>query len=143
MVELGGRVTDHVSKARRSLIMRAVPTKDTTPERAVRSLLTRNGYRYRLHRKDLPGTPDIVFMGRRKAIFVNGCFWHGHAGCTKGRPPRSRPEYWIPKIARNIENDQRNLVELAKLGWRVLTVWQCELRQSLLLEKKLIKFLKP
>jgi DNA mismatch endonuclease (patch repair protein) len=136
-------VTDHVSKARRSLIMRAVPTKDTTPERAVRSLLTRNGYRYRLHRKDLPGTPDIVFMGRRKAIFVNGCFWHGHAGCTKGRPPRSRPEYWIPKIARNIENDQRNLVELAKLGWRVLTVWQCELRQSLLLEKKLIKFLKP
>lgn len=136
-------MTDHVSKARRSLIMRAVPTKDTTPERAVRSLLTRNGYRYRLHRKDLPGTPDIVFMGRRKAIFVNGCFWHGHAGCTKGRPPRSRPEYWIPKIARNIENDQRNLVELAKLGWRVLTVWQCELRQSLLLEKKLIKFLKP
>lgn len=123
--------------------MRAVPTKDTAPERAVRSLLTRNGYRYRLHRRDLPGTPDIVFPGRRKVIFVNGCFWHGHIGCPKGRAPKSRPEYWIPKIARNIEKDQWNLAELAQLGWRALTVWQCELRQPPLLEKKLTKFLKP
>ncbi len=123
--------------------MCAVPTKDTTPERAVRSLLTRKGYRYRLHRRDLPGTPDIVFPGRRKVIFVNGCFWHGHAGCSKGRIPKSRPEYWIPKIARNIENDKRNLTELTIQGWRALTVWQCELRQPLRLEKKLSKFLKP
>jgi DNA mismatch endonuclease (patch repair protein) len=136
-------VTDRVSKAVRSRIMRAVPSKSTAPEKAVRFLLTRNGYRYRLHRRDLPGTPDIVFPGRQKAIFVNGCFWHGHSGCSKGRPPKSRPEYWIPKIARNIENDQRNLADLAKLGWRAITVWQCELRHPLLLEKKLSKFLKP
>ena len=117
-------MTDRVSKAVRSRIMRAVPSKSTAPEKAVRFLLTRNGYRYRLHRRDLPGTPDIVFPGRQKAIFVNGCFW-------------------IPKIARNIENDQRNLADLAKLGWRAITVWQCELRHPLLLEKKLSKFLKP
>jgi DNA mismatch endonuclease (patch repair protein) len=121
--------------------MSAVPTKNTAPEKVVRSLLTRGGYRYRLHRKDLPGTPDIVFPGRRKAIFVNGCFWHGHLGCPKGRLPKSRPDYWIPKIAHNAEKDQKNLVELEQLGWKVLTVWQCELRQLLLLEKKINKFL--
>ena len=136
-------MTDHVSKAGRSRIMQAVPTKNTSPEKAVRALLTRNGYRYRLHRKDLPGTPDIVFPGRRKVIFVNGCFWHGHKGCPKGRPPRSRPEYWIPKIAHNVEADQKNLAELATRSWQALTVWQCELRDSLLLETKLTKFLQP
>lgn len=134
---------DYVSNEVRSQIMRAVSTKNTGPEKAVRSLLTTSGYRYRLHRRDLPGTPDIVFPGRRKAIFVNGCFWHGHAGCPKGRLPKSRPEYWIPKIARNIENDQRNLAELAERGWETLIVWQCELRQPLILEKKLARFLKP
>lgn len=121
--------------------MQAVPTKNTTPEKAVRSLLTRNGYRFRLHRKDLPGTPDIVFPGRRKVIFVNGCFWHGHPECPKGRLPKSRPEYWGPKIARNADNDRKNYVELRKRGWESLIVWQCELCQPLALEKKLARFL--
>lgn len=133
---------DHVSRAVRSKIMRAVSTKNTAPEIAIRSLLTRSGYRYRLHRRDLPGTPDVVFAGRRKAIFVNGCFWHGHAGCPKGRLPKSRADYWGPKIAHNIEKDRRDLAELRKLGWGVLTVWQCELSQLGRLEKKLHKFLR-
>lgn len=121
--------------------MKAVPTKNTTPEKGVRTILARSGYRYRLHRKDLPGTPDIVFPGKKKVIFVNGCFWHGHAECSKGRLPKSRPEYWVPKIARNTANDHKNLSQLKKLGWKSLIIWQCELRQPIVLEKKLIKFL--
>lgn len=134
---------DHVSTAGRSRIMRAVSTKNTGPERVVRSWLTRNGYRYRLHRRDLPGTPDIVFPGKQKVIFVNGCFWHGHTNCAKGRPPKSKQDYWIPKIARNVDKDKRSLAELEELGWEAITVWQCELRQPSLLEKKLTKFLSP
>jgi DNA mismatch endonuclease, patch repair protein len=98
-------MADHVSVINRSRIMRSVPTKNTSTEMAVRSLLTRLGWRYRLHRKDLPGTPDIVFPGKKKVIFVNGCFWHGHKECPKARLPRSRPEYWTPKIARNTQKD--------------------------------------
>lgn len=108
----------------RRRIMQAVKTRNTEPELIVRRLLHAEGYRFRLHRKDLPGTPDIVLPGRRKAIFVHGCFWHAH-GCAKGRAPKSRLDYWAPKLAQNVERDARKVRELEAAGWQVLTVWGC------------------
>lgn len=119
-------MTDHVSTEKRSEIMRAVGSRNTLPELVVRRLLFSMGYRFRLHRRDLPGTPDIVFPARKKAIFVHGCFWHGHS-CAKGRLPRSRVGYWTEKITRNKERDARAIAGLRRLGWRVLRVWQCQL----------------
>lgn len=107
--------------------MQSVQTKNTGPELAVRRALFASGYRFRLHRRDLPGSPDIVMPGRKKAIFVHGCFWHGH-GCSKGKIPKSRPDYWMPKIAANKERDRRNARALRALGWSVHVIWQCELR---------------
>lgn len=106
--------------------MQSVKTKDTGPEQLVRKALFAAGYRYRLHRKDLPGKPDIVFPSCKKAIFVHGCFWHGH-GCSKGKLPKSRTEYWGPKIEANRQRDERNVETLQCAGWDVLVVWQCEL----------------
>lgn len=106
--------------------MQQVKGKDTKPELTVRSLLHRMGYRFRLHRKDLPGTPDLVFPARRVALFVHGCFWHGH-GCRIGRLPKSRLDYWAPKIDANRARDARKQAALAAAGWRVAVVWQCEL----------------
>jgi DNA mismatch endonuclease (patch repair protein) len=120
--------------------MQAVRGKDTAPELAVRSLLHRMGYRFRLHRKDLPGTPDIVLPGRRAAIFVHGCFWHGH-GCKIGQPPKSRLDYWLPKIEANRERDGHKAAALQAAGWRVLTVWQCEIKDLDVLEARLWNFL--
>lgn len=134
-------MTDHVTNAIRSRIMGSVRTKNTGPEKAIRAILTKSGYRYRLHRKDLPGTPDIVFPGKRKVIFVNGCFWHGHLGCSKATLPQTRTDYWLPKIAKNRENDKRNQEVLEGMGWHVLTVWQCELRTPIELQSKLASFL--
>jgi DNA mismatch endonuclease, patch repair protein len=122
--------------------MQAVKQKHTAPEVGVRSLLHRLGYRFRLHRKDLPGTPDIVLPGRGAAIFVHGCFWHGH-GCRLGRLPKSKLDYWQPKIEGNRERDRRKRAALRRAGWRVLTVWQCELRKPDVLERRLQKFLGP
>ena len=111
----------------RSRIMRAVKHRDTEPELTVRRLLHRMGYRYRLHRKDLPGKPDIVFGPRRKIIFVHGCFWHGHS-CKRGsRMPKTNAEYWETKITRNGERHLRQVKELAAAGWTSLTLWECEL----------------
>jgi DNA mismatch endonuclease, patch repair protein len=110
----------------RSFTMRAVKSRDTKPEMIVRRLLYSMGYRYRLHRKDLPGNPDIVFPGSRKIIQVHGCFWHGHA-CKRGnRSPKTNTEYWSRKIARNIERDASTEAALHDLGWDVLTVWECQ-----------------
>ena len=105
--------------------MQSVKSKDTGPELVVRRLLHGMGYRYRLHRKDLPGRPDIVLGPRRKVIFVHGCFWHGH-GCRKGRLPKSRLDYWQPKVEKNRERDKTKEEQLRSLGWSVLTIWQCE-----------------
>ena len=110
----------------RRRIMQAVKSKNTGPELTVRRLLHGMGYRYRLHRKDLPGRPDIVFVSRRKAIFVHGCFWHGH-GCSKGRLPKSRLDYWRPKIEGNVARDRTKIDRLRSSGWDVLVVWQCEI----------------
>lgn len=112
----------------RSAVMRRVKGRDTGPELRVRKILTGLGARYRLHRADLPGRPDIVLPGRRLAVFVHGCFWHGH-DCARGsRVPQARRDYWTAKIAGNRARDARNAEALAANGWRVETVWECELK---------------
>src|SRR5690348_4773303 len=121
--------------------MSSVGTKNTGPELVLRRLLHRSGYRYRIHPKNLPGKPDIAFPSRRKAIFVHGCFWHGH-DCSKGRPPKSREDYWAPKLLANKERDKRRIRELADLGWTSMVVWQCELvdpEQALRRAKKFLE----
>jgi len=120
--------------------MQAVGTKNTGPEWIVRRLLHSAGYRYRLHARELPGKPDLVFPRRRAAIFVHGCFWHSH-GCSKGQPPKSKLEYWGPKLKANRLRDERQRKELEELGWRVLTVWQCETKDERLLLQRLTNFL--
>jgi DNA mismatch endonuclease (patch repair protein) len=120
---------DKLSAERRSANMARIRSKDTKPEVLLRRLLHAEGYRFRLHRKDLPGKPDLVFPSRKKAIFVHGCFWHQHPGCREGRVPGSRREYWEPKLARNQQRDTAALIALKALGWDVLTVWECELNQ--------------
>lgn len=107
--------------------MSKVGQKNTAPEMILRRALHARGYRYRLHRRDLPGSPDLVFPSRRKVIFVHGCFWHGH-GCRWGNAPKSRAEYWLPKIEANRVRDNLALTKLSEMGWQPLVVWQCELR---------------
>lgn len=133
---------DRLEPPARRRLMQAVKSKNTGPEIAVRSILHRLGYRFRLHRKDLPGTPDIVFPSRRAAIFVNGCFWHGHA-CHLGQLPKSKLDYWGPKIDANRSRDARKRTELAAAGWRSAIVWQCELKDSAELILRLRVFLDP
>lgn len=129
-------MADTRTPAQRSRIMAAVGTKDTGPELAVRRALHRLGYRFRLHRRDLPGRPDIVFPSRRLVIFVHGCYWHGH-GCSNGRPPKSNESYWGPKIDENRARDARNAAALDSLGWTVRTIWQCELKDAARLDSYL------
>ena len=117
--------------------MRRVKGRDTGPELKVRRLLWDAGYRYRLQRKDLPGRPDIVLPGRRAAVFVHGCFWHGH-DCARGaRQPKANANYWIAKIARNAARDARVQAELAEVGWRPIVVWECEIKEPAALEARL------
>jgi DNA mismatch endonuclease, patch repair protein len=124
----------------RSENMRAIRNKDTKPEMAVRSLVHGLGYRFRLHRADLPGKPDIAFPARRKVIFVHGCFWHSH-NCKSGLIPRSNQDFWLPKLRRNKVRDSKNLEALAEQGWKALVIWQCELRDSRSLRHKIMRFL--
>lgn len=135
---------DHITPEARSANMKAVRRKDTAPEMIVRHLLHAAGYRYRLHIKKLPGSPDIVFSGRKKAIFVHGCFWHGHE-CRAGRRPQSHQEYWLPKITRNQERDAAAVGQLHRMGWNTLVVWQCETTAPSrgALETRLKEFLGP
>jgi len=120
--------------------MQAVKSKDTAPEMKVRRLLHANGYRYRLHRRDLPGCPDLVFSNRRKVIFIHGCFWHGH-DCARGaRVPKSNTAYWTSKISRNRTRHKEAKRKLRGDGWHILTLWECELN-ALNLMKRLRKFL--
>ena len=121
-------MTDVFSPEKRSSVMRQVRSKDTSPELKVRKALTAMGLRYRLHRRDLPGAPDIVMPGRRLALFVHGCFWHGH-DCARGaRVPKANQDYWLAKIGRNRDRDARNLAALAALGWTVVVLWECEMK---------------
>ncbi len=126
----------------RSAVMRQVKSRDTTPERRVRQAFTRLGARYRLNRKDLPGSPDIVMPGRRLAVFVHGCFWHGHDCARGGRIPKANRDYWVGKVGRNRARDQAALAALADKGWRVETVWECELKDAAGLEARLADLLR-
>jgi len=131
------------SGAARSANMAAIRSKDTQPEMLVRSLVHRMGYRYRLHAKDLPGKPDLVFRPYRKVIFVHGCFWHQHAklSCTDSHRPKSNSAYWDEKLSRHVERDKRHRKALCDLGWRVLVVWECESRDHEKMAAKLASFL--
>ena len=132
---------DRLAPSERSSHMAKIRSRDTKPELIVRRLLYRLGYRYRLHIKHLPGTPDIAFIGRKKVIFIHGCFWHGH-NCSSGRNrPRSNIEYWNSKFLRNIERDELNQKALTELDWKYLIVWECQIRDEELLRSQLINFL--
>lgn len=129
------------SPAIRRRTMQAVKSKDTSPEMLVRRMLHARGYRYRLHRKELPGNPDLVFPSRKKLIFVHGCFWHGH-DCARGaRVPKTNTDYWLGKVGRNRARDLRNRNQLETAGWEVLTLWECELKDQEAAVKRLIAFL--
>jgi DNA mismatch endonuclease Vsr len=134
---------DDVPPARRRNLA-AVAGKDTTPELRVRRLLHRIGYRFRLHRRDLPGTPDIVLAGRRKIVEVRGCFWHRHPdpACRNAVLPKVRADWWAAKLARNVERDEKNLVALRAAGWSVLVLWECEVKDEAALQARLRSFLR-
>lgn len=121
--------------------MSRVRSKDTKPELLVRSLLHRLGYRFRLHQKKLPGTPDIVLKKHRLAIFVHGCFWHGHEGCPRSKIPATRTAFWKEKIRRNIDRDSVSSARLGEVGFRVLALWECELKDADALAAKLVSHL--
>ena len=134
-------MADPLSKEERSRVMSRVKNKNTRPEMMVRSMLHRMGYRFRLHRRDLPGAPDIVLPRHRKVIFVHGCFWHGH-DCPRGKRPSTHTEFWDAKLDANIARDRANREALEKEGWKVLVVWECELKNPKAVREKLRRFLK-
>jgi len=134
-------MTDRISGGCRSANMRAVRAKDTKPELIVRRLAHGMGYRYRLHDRSLPGTPDLVFRSRRSVILVHGCFWHRHKGCARASEPRSNVAFWRPKLARNAARDKKQLRTLRKDGWRTLVIWECETKDGRDLISRLRRFL--
>ena len=134
-------MTDTVSPEIRSRIMARVKSKGMKPEMKVRRLLHSLGYRYRLHRADLPGQPDLVFPSRRKVVFVNGCFWHNHSGCPRVRIPTANRDYWLSKLDRNKARDEHNVNLLKENGWAVMTVWECQLRYLTATTERLVAFL--
>jgi DNA mismatch endonuclease (patch repair protein) len=132
---------DTFTAEERAAIMRRIRGKDTRPEMAVRRMIHRMGFRYALHRADLPGNPDLVFPCHGKVLFVHGCFWHGHS-CRAGRNrPHSNRRYWIPKLDRNKARDAANRRRLRALGWEVLTVWECQLKNPERLRRRIGEFL--
>ena len=134
---------DMLTEAERSKQMSLVRAKNSKPELLVRRLVHRLGYRFRLHRRDLPGKPDLVFPARRKIIFVHGCFWHGHECRLGRRRPKSRLDYWIPKITRNNQRDQKTLRKLRGMRWKCLVLWECQLRDIEKLTIQITRFLEP
>lgn len=139
----GFRMADRISPERRSANMARIQSQDTKPEMLVRRLLHGLGYRYRLHNHKMPGRPDIVFRGRRKVIFVHGCFWHQHesSACRQNRKPQSNGSYWTPKLERNVARDIGNRAALIEQGWDVLVVWECETKAAERLKLVLTQFL--
>jgi len=132
---------DTFQPSERSRIMRRVKSENTRPELIVRRLVYRLGYRYRIHDASLPGKPDLVFKGRKKVIFVNGCFWHWHEGCRGARMPEANHAYWVSKIGRTVQRDKKNREELKAMGWETLDIWECQLNRLDELEKIIIGFL--
>jgi DNA mismatch endonuclease, patch repair protein len=131
-----------IDSAARSRIMRSIRKKDTKAELTVRRAVHALGYRFRLHRRDLPGSPDLVLPRHRKVIFVHGCFWHQHPGCRKATVPRVRVNYWGPKLERNVARDARALADLPTLGWEALVLWECELLDDKALRSRLRAFIR-
>ena len=119
-------MADRISSAKRSEIMRTVKSRNTSPERRVRSVAHRLGLRFRLHRSDLPGSPDLLFPKRRTALFVHGCFWHRHENCQRATTPKTNTEYWYRKFRSNVNRDRESRRKLEKNGWTVLVIWECE-----------------
>lgn len=132
---------DTISESERSLLMSRIRSKNTKPELAVRSVLHRMGYRFRIHSRMLPGCPDIVLPRHRKIVLVHGCFWHGH-NCSIASTPKSRVEYWLPKLERTKMRDKENARELRRTGWHVLELWECEIRRGEGFIKRLARFMK-
>lgn len=132
---------DRLTPEHRSWNMSRIRGRDSSPERAVRSLLHRQGFRFRLHQRSLPGTPDIVLPRYRTAIFVHGCFWHRHKGCRFAYTPKSRQSFWSEKFSSNLQRDARVTAKLEEAGWHVLVVWECELRNTEQLAGRLTKSL--
>jgi DNA mismatch endonuclease, patch repair protein len=132
---------DTLTPAQRSVVMSRVKSKDSRPEMIVRRVVHAMGYRYRLHVKDLPGRPDLVFRPRKAIIFVHGCFWHRHANCPLTRTPKAREDFWLSKFAENRNRDRRVTQKLRRLGWRVLVIWECQVRDVLKLGKRVRSFL--
>jgi DNA mismatch endonuclease (patch repair protein) len=135
------RALDTLTPKARSERMSRIRGADTRPELLVRCLVFRLGYRFRLHESKLPGKPDLVFPGRRKVIFVHGCFWHRHSGCAMARLPKSRLKFWRPKLEHNKLRDRLNRARLTRLGWRSLVIWECETRNPALIERRIRTFL--
>lgn len=127
--------------AARSANMARIGAKDTGPELAVRRLLHRLGYRYRLHKRELPGRPDICFPGRKKAIFVHGCFWHRHDGCRRTTTPKTRTAFWKDKFDKNVVRDRTNMMDMGAIGWKAMVVWECETTDIEALGSRLVEFI--
>lgn len=134
---------DRLTPEARSRLMSHVKGKDTTPEMVVRRLVHGMGYRYRLHGRNLPGKPDLVFASRKKIVLVHGCFWHRHQGCSKASTPKTRMDFWQAKFDRNVARDVKTLRDLSDLGWEVLTVWECQTKAAEVLRERLATFLGP
>jgi DNA mismatch endonuclease (patch repair protein) len=136
---------DKLTPTRRSANMAKIRSGDTKPEMVVRRLLHARGYRYRLHRKDLPGKPDLVFGPRHKVVFIHGCFWHQHDApkCLDGRKPKSNTGYWHSKLERNVERDRQHLAKLAEQGWDALVIWECQTKDAEALLREVEEFLGP
>jgi DNA mismatch endonuclease (patch repair protein) len=132
---------DTLTPEQRSTLMSRIRSRDTKPEMLVRRLVYSCGYRYHVHCSDLPGTPDLVFRARKKIIFVHGCFWHAHPHCHNNRMPKSRTEFWIPKLQRNRKRDVVNLRNLRRRGWQVEVVWECQTKDLEVLRSRLVRFL--
>ena len=132
---------DTLTALQRSERMGRIRGKNTKPELLVRRLAHRLGYRYQLHRKDLPGTPDLVFPARRKVIFVHGCFWHQHANCATWRVPKSKQDFWVPKLNQNVARDLGHQAKLKEIGWDVLVIWECEIKDPGKITQRLREFL--
>ena len=140
-LDAGLTMADNVTPRVRSRTMAQIKSKGMKPEMKVRRLLHGLGYRYRLHRTDLPGRPDLVFSARRKVVFVNGCFWHCHSGCSMVRIPATNRNYWVEKLERNRTRDSRNIELLEEKGWAVTTVWECQLQDMASTAERLVAFL--
>ena len=131
----------HYTREQRSSLMARIRSRDTAPERKVRSVLHRSGYRFRLHRKDLPGCPDIVLSRHCVALFVHGCFWHSHNCCKRARTPKSNKPYWSAKLQANIARDRAHEIQLRRLGWRVAVIWECQATDETRLRRRLEKLI--